>query len=85
MRLINAMQFDIAKVFTSGNSQAVRLPRKYKVKAKEMYIRREGDTLVLTPRPTSWAGFMEGCEPLSEDFSTEGAPLPEDVERNKMS
>lgn len=79
------MQSDIAKVFTSGNSQAVRLPKKYKVKAKELYIRREGDALVLTPRPTSWAGFMEGCEPLSEDFSAEGAPLPEDIELKKMS
>ena len=78
------MDPDIAKVFTSGNSQAVRLPRKYKVKAKEMYIRKEGESLVLTPRPTSWAGFMEGCEPLSDDFSTEGTPLPEDVERKTM-
>lgn len=79
------MGTDIAKVFTSGNSQAVRLPSKYKVNAKEMYIRKEGEALVLTPRPTSWAGFMEGCEPLSDDFSTEGTPFPEDVERKKMS
>jgi len=79
------METDIAKVFTSGNSQAVRLPNKYKVEAKELYIRREGDVLVLTPRPTSWAGFMEGCESLSDDFTIEGTPLPEDVERKKMS
>jgi antitoxin VapB len=79
------MSTDIVKVFTSGNSQAVRLPHKYKVNTKEMFIRKEGEAIVLTPRPTSWAGFMEDCEALSDDFSIEGAPLPEDIERDKVS
>ena len=79
------MGTDIAKVFTSGNSQAVRLPRKYQVNTKELFIHREGQSIVLTPRPTDWTGFLEGCEPLSEDFSVEGASLPGDITRDTVS
>ena len=70
----------IAKVFKSGNSQAVRLPKGFRIDADQVYLRREGDTIVLTPRPTDWEGFLDGCEPLSDDFSTTG-PLPKDVKR----
>lgn len=36
-----------AKVFKSGNSQAVRLPKQFRVKSKELDIERRGDELVL--------------------------------------
>jgi antitoxin VapB len=78
------MSTDIVKVFISGNSQAVRLPHKYKVNSKEMFIRKEGEAIVLTPRPANWTGFMKDCEPLSDDFSIAGSPLPEDIERDKV-
>lgn len=38
---------DTAKVFKSGNSQAVRLPKKFRVKSKELEIERRGDEIVL--------------------------------------
>jgi antitoxin VapB len=37
----------IARVFKSGNSQAVRLPKEFRVKAKELEISRRGDEIVL--------------------------------------
>lgn len=74
----------IAKVFKSGNSQAVRLPREFRIDTEQVYIRREGDMIILTPRPSNWDGFLDGCEPLSEDFSTTGAPLPEDIKRIEL-
>ena len=40
---------DLAKVFMSGRSQAVRLPRAYRVDATEMTIEKIGDALVLRP------------------------------------
>lgn len=40
---------DTAKVFMSGRSQAVRLPKAYRVDAAEMTIERVGDALVLRP------------------------------------
>ena len=73
-----------AKVFRTGRSQAVRLPREFRFDTQEVFIRREGDAVILTPKPTNWEGFLEGCEPLPDDFSVEGAPLPEDVARTPL-
>lgn len=36
-----------AKVFKSGNSQAVRLPKEFRINAKEVEISRRGDEIVL--------------------------------------
>jgi virulence-associated protein VagC len=38
-----------AKVFWSGRSQAVRLPKAFRVATREVSVRREGETLVLEP------------------------------------
>ena len=40
-----------ARVFKSGNSQAVRLPKEFRIDAKEVEILRRGDEIVLRPRP----------------------------------
>lgn len=49
----------VAKVFMSGRSQAVRLPKAYRVDAAEMTIERVGDALVLRPvRPDALALFL---------------------------
>jgi len=42
---------DTAKVFMSGRSQALRIPKKYRLDAKEVSIRKEGDSLIITPKP----------------------------------
>lgn len=49
-----------AKIFTTGRSQAVRLPREFRFDEKEIYIRRDpltGD-VILSRRPDSWASFF---------------------------
>jgi len=38
---------DTARVFRSGNSQAVRLPKQFRLKSKEVEIFRRGDEIVL--------------------------------------
>lgn len=48
-----------AKVFQSGNSQAVRLPKEYAVQADELRIRKLGDRLVLSPVNDRWSAFQE--------------------------
>jgi antitoxin VapB len=40
-----------AKVFKSGNSQAVRLPKQFRVKSKELEIERRGDEIILRETP----------------------------------
>lgn len=62
----------IAKVFTSGNSQAIRLPKEFRLDVTEVIIARVGDSLLVTPHMTSWAGFVEGLSGFSDDFTVTG-------------
>jgi len=52
---------DIAKLFVTGRSQAVRLPREYRFEGGAVFIRRDPATgdVVLSKRPDSWGGFLE--------------------------
>ena len=48
----------IARVFTSGNSQAVRLPKEFRFEVSEVEIFRRGDEVVLkVPQPNALAVF----------------------------
>ena len=42
-----------SKVFTSGNSQAIRLPKEYQVEDTEMFIQKIGNTIILFPKKNS--------------------------------
>lgn len=61
-----------AKIFWSGNSQAVRLPRDFRFPAgtNEVEIHREGDRLVLKPvQREDWPeDFWRAFEGMSDDF-----------------
>jgi antitoxin VapB len=53
-----------AKVFMNGRSQAIRLPKEFRVQSKEVILKRtEGGFLVLEEDP--WAAFDEGCRRIS--------------------
>ncbi len=39
-----------AKIFRSGNSQAVRLPKEFRVPDDEVFIKKSGETIVLIPK-----------------------------------
>lgn len=70
----------IAKVFRSGNSQAVRLPKDFRLDASEVEISREGEALILRPRPASarpWASLHAAvARGFSDDFLTGGREQP---------
>lgn len=73
-----------AKVFTSGNSQAIRLPKQFRLNVKEVFIRWSGNSLVITPHPESWVGFMQSYEGFSDDFTIDRDTLPLDSERRNF-
>lgn len=51
---------DIAKIFTSGRSQAVRLPKEYRFKGSEVYIKKEKGKVILSEKPQkTWAEIFE--------------------------
>lgn len=51
---------EVAKVFTNGRSQAVRLPAAYRFDSKEVFIRQDAETgdVILSRRPSTWDGFF---------------------------
>ena len=65
---------DVAKVFMSGNSQAVRLPRAYRFddSIEQLEIKKVGDSLVLTPKSNadnSWAKRVDDWFCTGDDFA----------------
>jgi antitoxin VapB len=56
-----------AKVFRSGNSQAVRLPKQYRFKSKEVEIYRRGEEVVLRETRGNMARAYEIIANLPED------------------
>jgi antitoxin VapB len=71
----------IAKVFRSGNSQAVRLPKQFRLDAEEVEIFRRGDELVLRERARDLGRAFELLSDLPEDAVSDRADtLPQDRE-----
>lgn len=58
----------VARLFRNGSNQAVRLPRDLEIDAEEVLIRRDGDSIVLTPRPRTWDDYFEHGRRLTEEF-----------------
>ena len=65
---------ETARVFTSGRSQAVRIPKEYRFNVDEVYINKVGDALILTPVESLPKLFDEGLRSFSGDFMSEGRP-----------
>jgi len=57
-----------AKIFRSGNSQAVRLPKEFQFTGDEVYIRRVGRGVVLIPKNGSWEMFEQSLGEFSRDY-----------------
>ena len=57
-----------ARVFRSGNSQAVRLPKEFRFKSKEVEIFRRGDEVVLREKPANMARAYELILNLPDDL-----------------
>ena len=70
-----------AKIFKSGNSQAVRLPKEFQFDVSEVEIFRRGDEVVLRKRPQNLARVFELLTGLSEDFMENGRHQPSMQER----
>ena len=61
-----------AKIFLNGRSQAVRLPLEFRFDCKEVYIEKQGDAVILRPKPDAlserWRTFFESTEPFPDEF-----------------
>lgn len=62
---------DKARVFKSGNSQAVRLPKEYQLNTNEVYIRKVGNMIILLPKADIWSNFEKSLEMFDDSFMTD--------------
>ena len=76
---------ETAKVFWSGRSQAVRLPRAFRVDGREVRIRRRGRAIVLEPVPESWEWLDALAGEVDEDFVSAVGEQPEATERPELA
>ena len=68
-----------AKVFKSGNSQAVRIPKEFHLEGDEVEIRRRGKSLILRPAKQSWAALIDSLTKFTDDFMAKGRRQPRDI------
>ena len=67
----------VAKIFQNGRSQAVRLPREFRFKGKEVRIRRIGQGVLLEPMVSdvrAWFAELDRLRP--KDFMKGGRKQP---------
>lgn len=70
-----------AKLFWTGRSQAVRLPKQYRFEGEAVRIRRSGQAVILEPIPSDWNWLDEIAGKFSDDFMADGRDQPEPQER----
>jgi len=57
-----------AKVFMNGRSQAVRLPAEFRFSCAEVYVERDGERVILRPKPSGWDVFFARPSNVPDDF-----------------
>lgn len=57
-----------AKVFQSGRSQAVRIPKRFRFDTDEVYVERDGEKVILTPKRKSWSTYFADAKRFTGDF-----------------
>jgi len=62
---------DIAKLFTSGRSQAVRLPKAYRFHGEEVIVKRFGSGVLLLPVENPWVSLREALDEFEPGFTIE--------------
>ena len=70
------------KVFKSGNSQAIRIPKEFSIDEKELYIQKVGKSIILTSKDDLWRTFEESLDKFSDDVFEKGREQPEQQERD---
>ena len=65
-----------AKIFKSGNSQAVRIPKEFQLEGDEVEIQKKGEVLVLRPKKKSWAALVQSLRKFTDDFMEKGRSQP---------
>jgi len=74
---------DSARIFQNGQSQAVRLPKKYRFSGDSVNIKRIGNAVILLPKNEPWQTLFDSLEHFSSDFM-EDRVQPDIQEREEL-
>lgn len=77
---IKSSNQNTTNVFVSGNGQAVRLPKAYRVDTDKLHIQKIGDSIILTPiaQDSSWEQRVNQVFSVLRDKPS-SIDLPEDL------
>ena len=67
---------ETAKLFQNGKSQAVRLPKEFRLKGERVYVKRMGSAVVLLPYIAPWQPLVDSLPLFSDDFMHSRKQLP---------
>jgi len=73
-----------AKLFKNGQSQAVRLPKEFRMSGTEVYIKKLGEAIVLLPKDQSWRPLFNSLDHFAKDFNIERNQPVENQKREPM-
>lgn len=60
-----------AKLFQTGRSQAVRLPKEFRFSGAEVYVKRVGNAVVLLPLEDAWDSLAQALDLFTSDYMNE--------------
>ena len=63
---------EVAKIFSNGGSQAVRLPKNCRFDQDEVLVNRIGSVVILMPKNDPWAPMMQSLDMFTDDFLADG-------------
>ena len=66
-----------AKLFQTGRSQTVRLPKDFRMPGQEVKIYKQGNKVILEPLNTSWEALLMSLDEFPDDFMQDGREQPE--------
>ena len=58
----------IAKIFMNGRSQAVRLPKELRFNCDTVFVRKQGESLVISPKQSTWDEFFDQKSAFDDTF-----------------
>jgi len=67
-----------AKVFMNNRSQAVRIPKEFQFSTQEVFVRKEGDDVILSAKHGDWAQYLASSPGASPEFMVGVEDLPLD-------
>ncbi len=75
---------ETAKLFWSGRSQAVRLPKDFRIEGSEVRIRRHGAAVILEPIAHDWDWLDALASPVDADFQQAVGEQPTAEDRPEL-